>query len=153
MLNLQLNIVFIGRMSYSKSMSPKRPDPVDITVGQRLRQRRLLAGQTQEQLAEAVGVTFQMVQKYEKGSCRVGASRLSQIARALNVPVAYFFDNGQSAKPSKVAEDTAHLNDDILSQKETIDLLKAYYALPEATRKHLLTMAKGLAPEGKKKSK
>lgn len=141
-------------MPYKVGMSPKRPDPIDITVGQRLRQRRLLVGQTQEQLAESIGVTFQMVQKYEKGSCRVGASRLSQIARALNVPVAYFFDNGQTAKPlSKVAEDTTHLDDDILSQKETIDLLKAYYALPEAARKGILTMAKGLAPEAAKSKK
>lgn len=131
-------------------MSPKRPDPIDITVGQRLRQRRLLVGQTQEQLADSIGVTFQMVQKYEKGACRVGASRLSQIARALNVPVAYFFDN--AAKPtSKVAEDSAQLDDDILSQKETIDLLKAYYALPEAARKGILAMAKGLTPEPKSK--
>lgn len=132
-------------------MSPKRPDPIDIAVGQRLRQRRLLVGQTQEQLAESIGVTFQMVQKYEKGACRVGASRLSQIARALAVPVAYFFDNGKTV--GKVAEDAARLDDDILTQKETIDLLKAYYALPEAARKGILTMAKGLAPEQAKPKK
>lgn len=137
-------------MSYIEGMN-KRPDPVDIAVGQRLRQRRLLVGQTQEQLAASIGVTFQMVQKYEKGSCRVGASRLAQIARALGVPVAHFFDAPKPA--AKIAEDTTTMDDDVLNQKETIDLLKAYYALPEATRKHLLTMAKGLAPEGRKKSR
>lgn len=119
--------------------------PVDIHVGQKLRQRRLLVGMTQEQLASAVGVSFQMIQKYEKGA-RIGVSRLTQIARALGVAESFFFPaptaNTQQAR--QVAEDKATITDEMLTQKETINLLKAYYALPEHTRKHVLDMMKGL---------
>lgn len=130
--------------------SPKSPkDPIDVHVGQRLRLRRTLLGLSQEKVGEAVGVTFQMIQKYEKGACRVGASRLQQLAHVLDAPVAWFFDefNDGRAKrvASLVAEDKAHLSEDVLTQKETINLLKAYYALPEDQRKHVLAMMKGLA--------
>lgn len=134
-------------------MVVKIPDPIDVHVGQRLRQRRMLAGITQEKLAEAIGVSFQMVQKYEKGTCRVGASRLMQVAQVLKVSAAYFFDEFKGAKggvmatPTTVpqlAEEGTTLNDEVLTRKETIDLLKAYYALPPASRKLVLEMAKGL---------
>lgn len=125
-------------------------DPIDLHVGQRLRLRRTLLGLSQEKVGEAVGVTFQMIQKYEKGACRVGASRLQQLARVLDTPVAWFFDEFTQPKGSRaavplVAEDKATLSEDVLTQKETINLLKAYYALPEEQRKHVLTMIKGLA--------
>ncbi len=68
------------------------PDPVDISVGGRLRQRRTLLGMSQEKLGRAVGLTFQQIQKYERGVNRIGASRLLQLSRALGVPVAYFFE-------------------------------------------------------------
>jgi transcriptional regulator with XRE-family HTH domain len=126
------------------------PDPTDLHVGGRLRQRRLLVGMTQEGLAEKVGVSFQMVQKYEKGACRVGASRLMMIAQALGVPASYFFEGLKGAgKGQKVAEDAPRMDEDIMTQKETIDLLKAYYALPENARKGILSMVKGLKKGGK----
>lgn len=120
-------------------------NPVDLHVGKRLKQRRMLLGMTQEQLADKVGVSFQMVQKYEKGSCRVGASRLMQIATALKVEPAFFFDEAEAA-PSlgKVSEDSKVIDDDVMSKKETIDLLKAYYTLDDAVRKHVLAMVKSL---------
>lgn len=127
-----------------RAPASKLPDPTDLHVGGRLRQRRLLVGMTQEKLADAVGVSFQMVQKYEKGACRVGASRLLQISKALGVPVAYFFDEFKGTTSHKVAEDAQRMDDDVMTQKETIDLLKAYYALPEEARKGILSMVKGL---------
>jgi transcriptional regulator with XRE-family HTH domain len=124
----------------------KQPNPFDIHVGQRIRMRRNMLGLSQTKLAEFAHVTFQMVQKYEKGSCRVGASRLMVIARALDTPVAYFFDGykGEQSPAIKTSEDTVVLDDTLLTQRESIDLLKSYYALPEATRKHILSMIKGL---------
>ncbi len=125
-------------------------DPIDVHVGSRIKLRRSLTGTTQGKLADAVGVSFQMVQKYEKGDCRVGASRLVQVARAMQVPVAWFFEgfkaaDGQPhASGMMVAEDTASIDDNQLHSKETLDLLKAYYALPENVRKHFLNMIKGL---------
>src|SRR5215210_9571556 len=75
-------------------MSVKRPDPVDVEVGHRIRIERLSRGLSQTALAESLGVTFQQVQKYEKGVNRVGAGRLTRIARVLKVPVATFFESG-----------------------------------------------------------
>jgi transcriptional regulator with XRE-family HTH domain len=73
-------------------MGSKKPDLIDVEVGQRIRIQRLAAGLSQSELAERIGVTFQQVQKYEKGMNRVGAGRLTNIARVLNVPVGSFFD-------------------------------------------------------------
>lgn len=124
-------------------------DPIDVHVGSRIKLRRGLTGTTQGKLADAVGVSFQMVQKYEKGDCRVGASRLLQVARALQVPVAWFFegfkaDAAHLSAGQMVAEDTFSIDERQLHSKETLDLLKAYYALPENVRKHFLNMIKGL---------
>lgn len=119
-------------------------NPVDRHVGQRLRQRRLLLGMTQEQLADKVGVSFQMIQKYEKGSCRVGASRLMQIAGALKVTPSFFFDEAPAAEVRKVAEDHVTMDADVMNKKETIDLLKAYYSLSDDVRRHVLAMVKSL---------
>ena len=136
----------------SKPLAARRVpprDPIDVHVGSRIKLRRSLTGTTQGKLAEAVGVSFQMVQKYEKGDCRVGASRLLQVARALQVPVAWFFEGfknegAHQASGLMVAEDTSSIDDSQLHSKETLDLLKAYYALPENVRKHFLNMITGL---------
>src|ERR1051326_6599294 len=77
-------------------MATRKPDPVDIEVGQRIKIQRLAAGLSQTELGESIGVTFQQVQKYEKGANRVGAGRLTQIARGLNVPVNTFFEGRDS---------------------------------------------------------
>lgn len=100
-------------------------------------------GFTQDRLAQAVGVSFQMVQKYEKGESRVGASRLMKIAEALDIPVSWFFEGFRN--PSMVlAEEAPVLDDEIFSRRETMEILKAYYGLPETLRKHVLGMVKGL---------
>lgn len=91
-------------------MAPrKEPNPVDTHVGVRLKQRRAMIGLTQEKLGEQLGVTFQQIQKYEKGANRIGASRLQEIAQILDVPVSYFFDdtdliNGLGRAPASVAQ-------------------------------------------------
>lgn len=121
---------------------------IDHEVGRRIRRRRRLLGLTQQQLAGAIGIRFQQVQKYESGANRVTASRLFEIAEALDVPVQYFYEeiesNGESAVP---AED--QISPDILSQKETLDLIRAYYKLKERPRRRLLELARSLDPEGR----
>ncbi|MBI1308393.1 MAG: helix-turn-helix domain-containing protein [Proteobacteria bacterium] len=123
---------------------PKHRDPVDLHVGLRLRLRRNMLGLSQDKLGSAIGVSFQMVQKYERGDCRVGASRLMKIAQSLDVPVSWFFEGfaGKDAKSMRVAEDKATLDEGMLHSKETMDLLKAYYTLPEKLRRNVLTMMK-----------
>lgn len=128
-------------------MTLKKGDPIDGHVGARLKLRRTMLGWSQEKLGHAIGVSFQMVQKYERGACRVGASRLMKIANALDVPVSWFFEGGGNATPLpvlKVAEDKPTLDETVFERKETLDLLKAYYALNETMRKHVLGMIKGL---------
>lgn len=85
----------------------KQPNPVDVYVGSRVRMRRMMLGMTQEKLGDQLGITFQQVQKYEKGANRIGASRLQQIARILDVPVAFFFEDVQHAtmEPAGFGED------------------------------------------------
>ncbi|WP_439561194.1 helix-turn-helix domain-containing protein [Roseinatronobacter sp.] len=110
--------------------------PVDIHVGQRIRQRRWAIGMTQQQLAEVVGIKFQQIQKYETGMNRVSASRLWDIAQALQVSITFFFED--------VNSDQLPENDDMLSNKETLDLLRTYYAIPENQRKRLFDLARAL---------
>src|SRR5947208_17057977 len=81
------------RKSSGRMASKGFPNPIDVHVGQRVRQRRTLLGMRQEKLAEAIGLTFQQVQKYERGANRVGTSRLFDLARVLDVPIAYFSDD------------------------------------------------------------
>jgi transcriptional regulator with XRE-family HTH domain len=117
---------------------------IDLHVGKRLRRRRRLLGLTQQQLAESVGIRFQQIQKYECGANRVSASRLFELAESLDVPVQYFYE-GLSQRDEAANEPT--LAADILSQKETVDLIRAYYRLGERPRKRLLELAKSLEPE------
>lgn len=117
---------------------------IDLHVGKRLRRRRRLLGLTQQQLAESVGIRLQQIQKYECGANRVSASRLFELAESLDVPVQYFYE-GLSQRDEAANEPT--LAADILSQKETVDLIRAYYRLGERPRKRLLELAKSLEPE------
>lgn len=114
--------------------------PVDIHVGQRIRQRRWLAGMTQQQLAERVGIRFQQIQKYETGMNRVSASRLWEIAQALDVPLAHFFeglsDAGEEGSAGAVAQ--------MVNDREAMELLRTYYAIPETQRKRLFELARVL---------
>ncbi len=116
------------------------PHPVDVHVGKRVRHRRWLAGMTQQQLAESVGIKFQQIQKYETGMNRVSASRLWDIAAALGVPVSYFFEGiGQNAGAS------SDVPGDILADKEALDLVRSYYAIPEQQRRRLFDLARVLS--------
>ena len=118
---------------------------IDLHVGKRLRRRRRLLGLTQQQLAESVGIRFQQIQKYECGANRVSASRLFELAESLDVPVQYFYEGLSSRDADN--EDSDTLAADILSQKETVDLIRAYYRLGERPRKRLLELAKSLQPD------
>ena len=117
--------------------------PVDVYVGKRIRHRRWMNGTTQQQLAEAVGIKFQQIQKYETGMNRVSASRLWDIANALDVHVAFFFE-GLDAEPDNAGTST-NAPDDILSDKEALELLRSYYAIPENQRRRLFELARVLS--------
>jgi transcriptional regulator with XRE-family HTH domain len=114
--------------------------PVDVHVGQRVRQRRWMVGMTQQQLAAKVGIKFQQIQKYETGANRVSASRLWDIAAALGVPVSFFFE-GLSREHMGLVMDRG----DILTDKEALDLVRAYYAIPETQRRRLFELARVLS--------
>jgi transcriptional regulator with XRE-family HTH domain len=131
----------------------KQPNPIDVHVGARVRLRRTTLSLSQEKLGEALGVTFQQVQKYEKGSNRIGASRLEAIARFLEVPVSYFFkDAPGQASPSGpgFAEDpdaTELLR--ILRNPETRDLAKAFSGIQDPKlRKRILDLVRTLTENG-----
>jgi len=120
-------------------------DSTDLHVGKRLRRRRRLLGLTQQNLASMVGVRFQQIQKYECGANRITSSRLYDLSKALNVSVQYFFD-GIEVDPmsTRAANDAEGMDGDVLSQKETLELVRAYYRLGERPRKRLLELAKAL---------
>ncbi|PHR59803.1 MAG: transcriptional regulator [Robiginitomaculum sp.] len=117
---------------------------IDLYVGNRLRRRRRLLGLTQQALAEQVGIRFQQIQKYECGANRVSASRLFELSEALSVPVQHFYEGLSEHDPLTGTPDETALAPDILSKKETMDLVRAYYSMGEAPRKHLLDLAKSL---------
>ena len=117
---------------------------VDVHVGKRIRQRRCLVGMTQQKLAECVGIKFQQIQKYETGANRVSASRLWDIADALEVDVAFFFEG---LKSESTAEEPVQSNvpTDMMGDKEAMDLVRSYYAIPENQRRRLFELARVLS--------
>ena len=115
---------------------------VDVHVGKRIRHRRWVSGTTQQQLADQVGIKFQQIQKYETGMNRVSASRLWDIAAALGVDVAFFFEGLEG---NSIPKDHAGMPSDILSDKEALDLLRSYYAIPENQRRRLFDLARVLS--------
>lgn len=117
--------------------------PVDIYVGKRIRHRRWVNGMTQQQLAEGVGIKFQQIQKYETGANRVSASRLWDIANVLGVPVAFFFEGLD--EHSAIDASGTDVRGDILTDKESLDLLWAYYAIPAIKRRGLFDLARVLS--------
>ncbi|MQQ07709.1 helix-turn-helix domain-containing protein [Epibacterium sp. SM1979] len=116
--------------------------PVDVHVGKRIRHRRWLIGMTQQQLAEKVGIKFQQIQKYETGANRVSASRLWDISDALDVQVSFFFEGLQDDQ--KTAEG-GMVPDDLMTDKEALDLVRSYYAIPENQRRRLFELARVLS--------
>jgi transcriptional regulator with XRE-family HTH domain len=115
------------------------PHEVDVHVGKRVRHRRWLIGMTQQQLAERVGIKFQQIQKYETGMNRISASRLWDIAVALGVPVSYFFE-GLGSAGAEGAQSR-----DLLADKEALELIRSYYAIPEQQRRRLFELARVLS--------
>lgn len=123
-------------------------NPVDEYVGKRLRLRRTLVGVSQESLAESLGITFQQVQKYEKAINRVSASRLYEIAKILNIPVSFFFDEYGEENPvyGMAAEEGSNYAVEETKNRESLALLKAYYQISEPKiRKKALELIKSLA--------
>ncbi|GAB4394700.1 MAG: hypothetical protein Tsb0032_22280 [Kiloniellaceae bacterium] len=129
------------------------PNPVDVHVGSRVRLRRTLLGMSQEKLGEAIGLTFQQVQKYERGANRVGASRLFDLSRVLDVPVGFFFDEmpddvAASSPAQRPGRDMPFPEQELdpMVKRETLELVRAYYKIEEpSVRKRLFEMTKALA--------
>lgn len=112
---------------------------VDVHVGKRIRQRRWMIGMTQQQLAERVGIKFQQIQKYETGMNRVSASRLWDIARAVDVTVSFFFEGLHEENTQHVVEG------DVMADKEALQLVRAYYTMPLAQRRQIFELARVLS--------
>lgn len=120
--------------------------PVDVHVGKRIRHRRWLVGMTQQQLAEQVGIKFQQIQKYETGANRVSASRLWDISEALDVPVSFFFEGLDAEAKASAAEGRGEaVPADLMGDKEALDLVRSYYAIPENQRRRLFDLARVLS--------
>jgi transcriptional regulator with XRE-family HTH domain len=128
------------------------PNPIDVRVGARLRLRRIMLGLSQEKLGEAIGLTFQQVQKYERGANRIGASRLHELSRVLDVPISFFFDDTDPVRAPAMggfAEPPAEAFSDPLRKRETIELVRAYFSIEDAAVcRRLLDLAKALAAGG-----
>ena len=126
-----------------------KPNPTDVHVGSRVRLRRTLLGMSQEKLGEAIGLTFQQVQKYERGANRVGASRLFDLSRVLDVPVSFFFEDlpGVAGNEAAATEQPAERGEhDPMMKRETLELVRAYYRIPDShVRRRLFELAKALA--------
>ena len=137
-------------MSETPTITPAKPDPVDVSIGSRLRLRRLALGLSQSSLANALGITFQQIQKYERGTNRIVASRLYRLSQVLQVPVQYFFQdlsareapehslaNGQSdvESPERVS--------DLMTQRDMLRLVQAYSRIDDATvRRQIYALVK-----------
>jgi transcriptional regulator with XRE-family HTH domain len=130
----------------------KVPNPIDKHVGSRVRMRRMLLGMSQEKLGEALGLTFQQVQKYEKGTNRIGASRLQQISKTLNVPPSYFFEGQAVEDRTDVPPDAAMQEStnvvDFLSTAEGLHLNKAFARIHDPRiRKKIIELVAALADQ------
>lgn len=145
------------RKSSGRMASKGFPNPIDVHVGNRIRLRRTLLGMSQERLAEALGLTFQQVQKYEKGANRVSSSRLFDLMSILEVPLQYFFEE----MSSKVQEQTPSrliglsklpeldYEKNPMARRETLELVRAYYRIADpSVRRRIFELAKAVARAG-----
>ncbi len=119
--------------------------PVDVHVGKRVRHRRWMVGMTQQQLGDIVGIKFQQIQKYETGMNRISASRLWDIAQALEVSISFFFEGFESAESEAEHPEAAAERGDLLADKEALELVRSYYSIPEAQRRRLFDLARVLS--------
>jgi transcriptional regulator with XRE-family HTH domain len=132
-------------------MVKKAPNPIDKHVGSRVRMRRMMLGMSQEKLGDALGLTFQQVQKYEKGTNRIGASRLQQMSHILQVPVSFFFEGAPnlSGKPSGMGEapSPAYVAD-FLATSDGLALTKAFMRIKESKlRRRIVDLVEAIASE------
>jgi transcriptional regulator with XRE-family HTH domain len=137
-------------MTTQAAIRRSAPNPIDIHVGGRLRMRRLAVGLSQERLAKSIGITFQQIQKYERGTNRIVASRLHDLARVLDVPVGYFFsdmDEGTLKQSNATARDEAvAFSHDLMAERETLDLVRSYYNISDPRiRKRLFDLVKSVS--------
>jgi len=144
-----------GRRGTGGRPKTGKPNPIDVHVGSRVRLRRTLLGMSQEKLGEAIGLTFQQVQKYERGANRIGASRLFDLSRVLDVPVSFFFDD-MPADPDVInptdhaggfaEEKPGGFEPDPMAKRETLELVRAYYRITDPqVRKRLFELTKSVA--------
>ena len=151
----------MSQRTTERSGSESLPSPIDVHVGSRIRLRRTQVGASLEALGDALGLTYQQVQKYERGANRVGASRLFDISRVLDVPISFFFEDmpeGMDATPvsgprgrmygfAEAPEPFSYGVDDNLTKRETLNLVRAYYRIADpAIRKQMVDLMKSLAP-------
>jgi len=132
--------------------NPREPNPVDHHVGSRVRLRRQMMEMSQEKLGEELGVTFQQVQKYERGANRIGAGRLWHLARVLEVPVSFFYDGVTSAgqQPTGFAEgDQTPIINDFLQSSDGVALAQAFSKITDPkVRRRVLELVRSLAETG-----
>ena len=129
------------RSRWKRTVGRDGPHPIDVHVGRRVGQRRRYLGLSQEKLAQALGLTFQQVQKYERGTNRISASKLDEISKALRAPIGWFFADTDIGEP--LPQETA---DDPMASKEALELVKYFNNIPDANaRRRLFALAKTLA--------
>ncbi len=142
----------MGKFVSSYGHGTGKPHPVDVHVGARVRMRRTLLGMSQTALGDALGLTFQQVQKYERGTNRISSSRLYDLSRVLDVPVEFFFDEMPAAVAAsslpqggrKVKEPPSYERDP-MAKRETLELVRAYYKISNPqVRKRLFQMVKAI---------
>jgi transcriptional regulator with XRE-family HTH domain len=153
----------LKRLNRKRFGMKKIPNPVDRHVGSRVRLRRVLLGMSQERLGEALSLTFQQVQKYEKGTNRIGASRLNQISKILGMPVSFFFEgappDSSLAAHDMYAEgfadqDQSSYDSDIMSSADGLQLAKAFLRIRDPKRRRMvISLANSLADEDSSESK
>ncbi len=143
-----------GASAMTGRLPPGVPNPIDIHVGGRVRQRRTLLGFSQDRLGAAVGLTFQQIQKYERGANRIGASRLYQFSEILGVTVSFFFDDMPDEIQSRQGayetglrdQGQAPLEKDSMARRETLELVRNYYCITDQrVRKSVFELAKSLS--------
>ena len=131
-----------------------RANPIDVHVGSRVRLRRVLLGMSQEKLGAALGLTFQQIQKYERGANRIGSGRLYQLSKVLDVPLSYFYDELPGAASSALPLATTPFGGipadvveaEAMSRRETMELVRAYYRIKDlSVRKRMFELAKAVA--------
>ncbi|MDA4846300.1 helix-turn-helix domain-containing protein [Hoeflea poritis] len=133
-------------------VNKKKPNPIDIHVGSRIRLRRTMLGMSQEKLGESLGITFQQIQKYEKGTNRVGASRLQNISSILNVPVSFFFEDApgdpSTGQPGASESSSSNYVVDFLSSSEGLQLNRAFVKIEDPkVRRKIVDLVKALAAD------